>query len=318
MFAEESRHINGSSDNNRNIQAAPQVNIPKQAAQNQNPLPPQQIPVNSQVPAQQPLSENKAKNKIMDKNAEKTAEKKKSGGFGGVFGGDKDKGKSKADKSFLESSGVSFDVPEQSDDDEVMKALFGDNKKKTKDSSKKSGGFNLFGKKKEDTPASAVTQQPAQKTQQSVQQIPAYNTAEYNQQFANSGMGYAQDSGDSTEIYSEEAAMTSGYLELIDSPIQGAVTRIDLGFQTPYITIGRSSSDEIQPDVAFSREFSRIGRKHARIEKRDGAYFVIDLGSANHTLLNGTQLIPNQPYQLTDGGELTFTDSKPVRYRIHL
>lgn len=45
---------------------------------------------------------------------------------------------------------------------------------------------------------------------------------------------------------------------------------------------------------------------------------MIDLGSANHTLLDGQVLIPNQPYALKDGGELTFTDSRPVRYRIHL
>ena len=108
------------------------------------------------------------------------------------------------------------------------------------------------------------------------------------------------------------------FLELIDSPIAGAPFRIELDFETSYITIGRRSSDEIQPDVAFGREFLRIGRRHARIEKRDGHYHVIDLGSANHTLLDGQVLIPNQPYALKDGGELTFTDSRPVRYRIHL
>jgi hypothetical protein len=331
LFVEENRHINGSSDNNRNVQAAPQVNIPQPAnsspqqpnanpqpaLQPQNRQPVQPTPADNQAYIPQPATDNKPKNKNMDKNPEK----KKSGGFGSLFGGDKDKDKSKADNSFLESSGISFDVPEQDSDDEVMKALFGDKNKKSKENSKKSSGFNLFGKKKEDTPVSSVQQDVNVVPQQRVQQTP-YNAAEYNQpvnqSFQSYGIGYNQDSGDSTEIYSDDAAMPSGYLELIDSPIQGAVRRIDLGFQTPYITIGRTSSDEVQPDVAFSREFSRIGRRHARIEKREGAYFVIDLGSANHTLLNGTQLIPNQPYQLNDGGELTFTDSKPVRYRIHL
>ena len=65
-------------------------------------------------------------------------------------------------------------------------------------------------------------------------------------------------------------------------------------------------------------DFSRIGRKHARIEKNGNGYCIIDLGSANHTLINNQVLIPNQPYPLPDGGEVTFTTSKPVKYRIHL
>lgn len=123
---------------------------------------------------------------------------------------------------------------------------------------------------------------------------------------------------DRTEIAEDWEADPAAYLQLIDSPIPGAPAKIGLDFDKPYITIGRVSSDETQPDVAFGREFSRIGRQHARIEKRDGRYYVIDLGSLNHTLLNGQALIPNQPYELKSGEELAFTASKPVRYRICL
>lgn len=210
-----------------------------------------------------------------------------------------------------------------SDSDEVMQALFGDGKKKSKEKpvkeksvkekpvkeknvpEKKAGGFSLFGKKKE--PAAVPEVVPAGNPQQNNPQEVIYA-----QSFS------MMNSDDKTEIFTEDVVAGAAYLELIESPIQGAIPRIDLGFDKPYITIGRSSSDEIQPDVAFSREFSRIGRKHARIEKKNGLYYVIDLGSVNHTLLNGVVLMPNEPCQLLDGGELTFTDSKPVRYRIHL
>lgn len=110
----------------------------------------------------------------------------------------------------------------------------------------------------------------------------------------------------------------SPYLELTESDEPGAVRRIELNFQTPYITIGRISSDEVRPDVAFPANFKRIGRRHARIEKRDGNYYVIDLGSANHTLLNNQILIPNQPYLLQNGMELAFTANHPVRYIVRL
>lgn len=110
----------------------------------------------------------------------------------------------------------------------------------------------------------------------------------------------------------------SPYLELTESDEPGAVRRIELNFQTPYITIGRISSDEVRPDVAFPANFKRIGRRHARIEKRDGSYYVIDLGSANHTLLNNQILIPNQPYLLQNGMELAFTVNHPVRYIVRL
>ena len=110
----------------------------------------------------------------------------------------------------------------------------------------------------------------------------------------------------------------SPYLELTESDEPGAVRRIELNFQTTYITIGRISSDEVRPDVAFPANFKRIGRRHARIEKRDGNYYVIDLGSANHTLLNNQILIPNQPYLLQNGMELAFTANHPVRYIVRL
>lgn len=209
-----------------------------------------------------------------------------------------------------------------SDSDAALNALFGDAPKKKKEKKekekkeKKEGGFALFGKKKEQ-PQQATTaasfSQP--KTVPSVSPVSnngmsGFGTAPFQM------MGTGDD--DRTEIAGEEYSGQGACLELIESAVPGAIPRISLNFAGPFITIGRTSSDEIQPDVAFSREFSRIGRMHARVERSGGGFCIIDLGSANHTLVNGQILIPNQPYPLPDGGEVTFTTTKPVKYRIHL
>ena len=102
----------------------------------------------------------------------------------------------------------------------------------------------------------------------------------------------------------------------MESEIPGAIQKISLDFPGKYITIGRMSSDEVQPDVAFGKQFTRIGRRHARIEKRGNDFYIIDLGSANGTLLNRQKLIPNQPYLLEEGEEICFTVTKPVKYRV--
>ena len=214
-----------------------------------------------------------------------------------------------------------------SDSDAAVNALFGDSSKKKKEKKEKKekegGGFSLFGgKKKEQNSEPQISvqatahmqeipsQQPAMQ-QPTVQQMPAGRSQADGLQMMSPVMD------ESTEI-AEDDYSGGACLELIESAIPGAIPRISLDFTSPFITIGRTSSDETQPDVAFSKDFSRIGRKHARIEKNGNGYCIIDLGSANHTLINNQVLIPNQPYPLPDGGEVTFTTSKPVKYRIHL
>lgn len=208
--------------------------------------------------------------------------------------------------------------------DAVVEALFGSGRKKgtkktaeekqTKEKpakekpfKKKEGGFQFFGKKKtEIMPAVPSGSPEAQRVQQSIP-VPPFG-----------GFVTAEDGNDQTEISAEGGMALSACMELMDSSVPGAVPSISLEFTQPYVILGRMSSDEVQPDIAFSREFTHIGRRHARIEKRNGIYYIIDLGSANHTLLDGQILIPNQAYPLTDGSILTLTNSRPVRYRIHI
>ncbi|MCM1468144.1 MAG: FHA domain-containing protein, partial [Alistipes sp.] len=204
----------------------------------------------------------------------------------------------------------------ENSDEAVIDALFGDKKGKSiKPEKKEKTGLGLFGGKKKNnniTPPpqpTAPSYQPPKTVDPPLPYYPSFNN----------DIGFGDNSmDDETVILGNDSALLRSYLELIDSVVPGALPYISLDFDTQYITIGRTSSDEIQPDVAFSRDFKQMGRRHARIEKGNGKYYVIDLGSANHTILNGIVLVPNQMYELTDGGELVLTDSKPVRYRIHL
>jgi pSer/pThr/pTyr-binding forkhead associated (FHA) protein len=62
------------------------------------------------------------------------------------------------------------------------------------------------------------------------------------------------------------------------------------------ITIGRGSDCDI---VLPQRQ---VSRHHARVERRNQGYFLIDLGSKNGTHVNGQEV--NQPYMLQDGDEI--------------
>jgi pSer/pThr/pTyr-binding forkhead associated (FHA) protein len=72
--------------------------------------------------------------------------------------------------------------------------------------------------------------------------------------------------------------------------------------------IGRWDADNGNfPDVdldAFDPE-AKVSRKHARIGKQHGEYFVEDLGSTNGTFVNrGRRLLPGNKEVLKDGDEI--------------
>lgn len=233
----------------------------------------------------------------------------------------------------------------ETDNDGVIEDLFGngkDGKKKKKEKEKerektteKKEGLGLFGKKKEKTaPEQNNGQNNGKNNPDPGKMTPPQRQAsakDANGKFKNKAdratreapsddsIFQSYEDTDETEIDSDYPAnRNSAHLELIDSVIPGAMRRIDLNFTGEYVTIGRKSSDQEQPDIVFPGEFKRIGRQHARIDRIDGKLYIIDLGSQNHTLLNGQILAPNQPYLLQNGAELTFADSKPVRYRVCL
>jgi DNA polymerase III gamma/tau subunit len=210
---------------------------------------------------------------------------------------------------------------EQADSsDELMAALFGDNNsKKKKEKNKKekqkkekaSFSFGLFGKKQdtENThPSSLEQQQPKQ--QQTVAEP-----------YAMGGSGveateyYGGYTGEETVI-SEDGGGSLAYLELVESSTPGAIQRISLDFTNSYITIGRESKDVVQANIRFNASFKQISRMHARIDRNGDTYSLIDLGSANRTMVNNQILIPNNPCVLKNGDKITFATNIPVIYSV--
>ena len=72
--------------------------------------------------------------------------------------------------------------------------------------------------------------------------------------------------------------------------------------------IGRWDADNgVFPDIDLDSidQEAKVSRRHARVLKRDGKFFVEDLGSTNGTYINrGRRLLPGTPQELADGDEI--------------
>ncbi|HLL74627.1 MAG TPA: FHA domain-containing protein, partial [Pyrinomonadaceae bacterium] len=72
--------------------------------------------------------------------------------------------------------------------------------------------------------------------------------------------------------------------------------------------IGRWDADSgIFPDVDLDADDpeAKVSRRHARITRRAGQYFIEDLGSTNGTFVNrGRRLVPGDRLPLKDGDEI--------------
>jgi hypothetical protein len=203
-------------------------------------------------------------------------------------------------------------------EDEVMAALFGEDKKADKKRDKKiekkvekkgkREGF--FGKKKKSPEEPLPIQEISD---QEIRQL-------IDQQSDSKSISpdYAQTGQDDevTEIVGEYEQMDTPHLALLNADLAGVPSYVDLGFEKQQIILGRQSSDRVQPDIAFASHYKKIGRMHACIKREQDAYCIIDLGSANGTTLNGNVLIPNQQYSIKAGDEIGFIASDPIRYRV--
>jgi serine/threonine-protein kinase len=73
-------------------------------------------------------------------------------------------------------------------------------------------------------------------------------------------------------------------------------------------TIGRWDADNgVFPDIDLDAYDSdaKVSRRHAKIYRSNGSYFIEDLGSTNGTYVNrGRRLLPGTPQQIGDGDEV--------------
>lgn len=217
----------------------------------------------------------------------------------------------KAKSIFAPKAGVfpAAPMPAEMNEDEIMNALFGEKPEKAKRARhkavKEKGGKEkkpllkgIFGAKKE-----KPDQESLKQTEESRLSQPEIELQE------------AACEDDHTVVIDDNPSERGFCLRLVFSAIPGAPEIIQIPPSQDFITIGRISRDESRPDAAFPSEFKGVGRRHARLERRGDEYYLADLGSVNHTYLDGEIMIPNRPYRLKSGSEVAFTCVNPITYR---
>jgi serine/threonine protein kinase len=76
--------------------------------------------------------------------------------------------------------------------------------------------------------------------------------------------------------------------------------------KSPFVIGRKSASDGIHPDLDLSYYDTKfVSRRHAQITRSGSEYVLIDLGSANGTFVNGTQLSTHVPRILRSGDRIT-------------
>lgn len=92
-------------------------------------------------------------------------------------------------------------------------------------------------------------------------------------------------------------------LDITSGPQEGA----EIAILTPSLTIGRATRNA---NWDISLQDRAVSRPHAEIVRQDdGSWVVIDLDSANGTVVNGIPVEANQPYPLTDGTVITLGET---------
>lgn len=225
---------------------------------------------------------------------------------------------------------------ETSEEQDVLNALFGSGKKEKPKKEKKvkeekvkvnkektvkeksSGLFGFLKKEKEESSVSSPFANP--KPAPTPINQPSYE--QVNRDRASFNYDYTEvdsdEGSDVTMIMNDEPSFHEASLILLDKSLVGLPERINLGFRSDRIIIGRRSKDTKQPDVAFDSSFNRVGRMHACIQKEGEMFYLVDLGSANGTLLNGEVLIPNKQYPLRNEDVIGFVVAHPIKYKVVL
>jgi pSer/pThr/pTyr-binding forkhead associated (FHA) protein len=84
---------------------------------------------------------------------------------------------------------------------------------------------------------------------------------------------------------------------------RGDGSRVEFPLTSAVMTVGRDETADIQVDEPL------VSRLHARIERRGEDYVVLDLGSTNHTRVNGETV---RERALAHGDEVKFARARCV------
>jgi len=87
--------------------------------------------------------------------------------------------------------------------------------------------------------------------------------------------------------------------------VQPTSARWEYPLQKGSILIGRPGGQAaVDLDVTFYDPEGYVSRNHARITEDQRRYYIVDLGSANGTTVNGERLVPQIPRGLSNGDEI--------------
>jgi pSer/pThr/pTyr-binding forkhead associated (FHA) protein len=80
-------------------------------------------------------------------------------------------------------------------------------------------------------------------------------------------------------------------------------SRVDFALEAEIMVVGRDEGADIRVDEPL------VSRNHARVERRGGGFFVLDLGSTNMTRVNGEVVAERR---LRHGDEVRFGRARCV------
>lgn len=125
---------------------------------------------------------------------------------------------------------------------------------------------------------------------------------------------------DATFIMSEDENVSDGSkmtLELEDDRGYHFPKFVEIDLAKGYATIGRyDKAGNAQADYNFDASLSFISRRHFRIERNGEQYRIIDLGSANGTMVNNEILVANMPYNVQSGDRIILSKNNRITYRV--
>lgn len=104
---------------------------------------------------------------------------------------------------------------------------------------------------------------------------------------------------------------SSGFIEITSSETEQVVARIAAPGAEGYI-FGRSdSSSTYLPDIdlaPFNARDKGVSRRHAVLVRYRGMIHLLDLNSVNGTFLNGERILPEVPYAVNAGDQVTLAN----------
>ncbi len=202
----------------------------------------------------------------------------------------------------------------ESDEDSLKNNLLEQmrHKEEKKDKTKNKGFFsNLFSSKKEGKEVNHAMKHQVASEQQGQEVYVGAQTYEAMPEPVEAAYTPQNAIDDDVTCIFEEAHVAGAYLSLVapNHRFPMLQTNITINKVNDVFTIGRYDSKKgiVQSDYEFDATVKAVSRMHARIQFQEGNYYMIDLGAANGTYINGQKLLANKMYPLTPNDRIAFS-----------